>query len=410
MISRNHILICLLLVGLLFICSSAVYGADNSTSQSSSPAASTQAVNNSSLNNTTVVHGGIWLREYDMKKVNLNQLKSAGITDIFLHENALKYSTYKTQVTSFLSKAKSAGIRVNIWLCTFHSNGKWVDPTGRYSYTVSIPYKATVNESYKVRYQTKVKVAHSRYVKSYYKSYYYNSYGKLKYKWKYKWVKKTYYTYKYRWVTVTKYSMVTKTLYKKETRYAYNMDYINQYKASLISKITKYAKISGVEGIHLDYLRYPGTAYKSPNGTASITSFVAKVDAALNKINPKIMLSAALMPETNYTDYYYGQNYTQLAQYLDVLIPMVYEGNYKADNAWITATTSYIVNQSAGKPVWSGLQSYYSDGNTKALPASQLVADVQSAVNGGASGYVLFRYGLIDGNFYTLIKNVKVAA
>ncbi len=333
------------------------------------------------------------MREWDMDNVNLSQLKEAGITDIFLHENALKDSSYNKTATTFLSQAQAQGIRVSIWLCTFHSDGKWVDPTGKYSYTVSVPYQGKVSVPYKYTYQAKVKVAYTKYVKSYYKSYYYNSYGKLKYKWKYKWVKKTYYTYKYQWVTVTKYKSVTKTLYKSETRYAYNMTYINQYKASIINKITTYAQISGVGGIHLDYLRYPGTAYKSVNGTKSITDFVGQVDAALNAINPDIMLSAALMPETSVNAYYYGQDYTQLAQYLDVLIPMVYEGNYKADNAWITKTTSYIVNHSAGKPVWTGLMTYYSDNNIAALPATSLLADAQSALDGGASAYALFRFG-----------------
>ena len=32
----------------------------------------------------------------------------------------------------------------------------------------------------------------------------------------------------------------------------------------------KYANLKGVKGLHLDYLRYPGNAYKTKNGTSII--------------------------------------------------------------------------------------------------------------------------------------------
>ncbi len=358
--------------------------------------------NNSSANKAS---GAIWLREYDMKNVNLSQLKGAGITDIFLHENALEDASYKSTVTSFLSQAQELGIRISIWLACFKDNGTWIDPSGKYAYNKTVSYQETVKTPYKYTYKEKVKVYYTKSVKSWYKKYYYSK-GKLKYYWKYKWVKKTYYYYKYVTKTTTKYKTTYLTKYKTVTNYGYNSSFINDYTSSLINKISSYAQTSGVGGIHLDYLRYPGTAYNSTNGTASITNFVGKVDAALNAINPDIMLSAALMPETSSNAYYYGQDYTQLAQYLDVLIPMVYEGNYKANNTWIAKTTSYIVNHSAGKPVWVGILSYQSDSNVTPLSAQNLLADVQSGLDNGASGYAIFRYGLINDTFFNYSSNL----
>ena len=105
------------------------------------------------------------------------------------------------------------------------------------------------------------------------------------------------------------------------------------------------------------------------------------------------------MPEGAANAYYYGQDYEQLSNYLDFLVPMVYEGNYKEDNDWITSATAYIVNHST-KPVVVGLQTYKSDSNLVALSAEEVKADIESALSGGASGFALFRYGWLDKDFF----------
>lgn len=72
---------------------------------------------------------------------------------------------------------------------------------------------------------------------------------------------------------------------------------------------------------------------------------------------------------------------------------MTYEENYNTNKTWITQMTSNIVNLTNGKPVYSGIMTYDGDDNANAVN-SDLSADVQSAKDGGASGYVLFRYGI----------------
>ena len=155
----------------------------------------------------------------------------------------------------------------------------------------------------------------------------------------------------------------------------------------------------GVDGVNLDYVRYPGTAYKYANGTDAITSFVADIYSTVKSINSSVAVSADLMPEGAANAYYYGQDYAQLSQYLDYLVPMIYKGNYNEDADWIGDMTTYIVKYSGGKPVVVGIQSYESDSNQTPLSASELNQDIQAAINNGASGYVLFRYGLIDDSF-----------
>ena len=169
-----------------------------------------------------------------------------------------------------------------------------------------------------------------------------------------------------------------------------NYAYFNQK----INEAKYYAGLTGVSGIHLDYLRLPGTAYKHAGSTAAITEFVRLVEDAVKKINPNIILSAAVMPETTSNAYYYGQNVTQLGLYLDAIIPMIYKGNYKASTSWITTTTKWFVANSNGAHIWSGLQSYRSDSDVTPLPVGELTGDAQAAIDGGAKGAMIFRWGI----------------
>ncbi len=312
---------------------------------------------------------GIWLKAEDVDKLNINEIKKAGITDIFIKSNILSAPSYKSVLTALLKKIKGTNFRIHAWITCFKdANDNWIDPQGKYSYTVKVPDK-------KIKY------------KVWYKSWYkYN--GKWKYKWKY------YYAYKY--------------TYKYQTKYGYNTSKIN----SLISSISDIVKNYDIDGINLDYVRYPGNAYKSSGSTAAVTSFVQKVYDAVKSIKPKVAVSADLMPEGKMNAYYYGQNYTQLAKYLDFMVPMIYKGNYgynsstgtnsngKSGADWIGSTVKYIVSQANGTPVIAGLQTYRSDKNVKAIPASELQSDIKAAGDNGASGYALFRYGLMDGKLY----------
>jgi hypothetical protein len=164
----------------------------------------------------------------------------------------------------------------------------------------------------------------------------------------------------------------------------------------------------GVDGIHLDYVRYSGVgdnaAYKYSNSTATITSFVSQVKQLIISKKPKTALSASVMPEGANNAYYYGQDYGQLAKYLDFLVPMIYKGNYGQNTTWIGTTTKYIVDHAVNAngvkiPVIAGLQTYISDYDTSLLTSDELNQDIKAAINNGASGYSLFRYGMISQDF-----------
>jgi len=164
--------------------------------------------------------------------------------------------------------------------------------------------------------------------------------------------------------------------------------------------------MSYVSGIHLDYLRYPGTAYKynysnGVTGENAVTEFTKQASKAMKSINSRLILSAAVMPETNSNAKYYGQNIPVLGKYLDVIAPMIYKGNYRKDSTWITSTTSWFVKNSGGAKIWGGIQTYNSDNNVSILSVSQLKTDSNAVMKGGAAGVALFRWGLT--NFFDLL-------
>lgn len=155
---------------------------------------------------------------------------------------------------------------------------------------------------------------------------------------------------------------------------------------SKLKEIKKYANLEGVTGVHLDYLRYPGTAYKTSGSAEAITNFVKKARSE----NPKTFLSCAVMPEQN-TKYYYGQDIDELGKIVDAILPMQYKGNYKSGTDWLASTTKLFTSKSI---IWSGLQSYKSDDDTTKLSSNELLNDIKTCLNNGAQGAILFRYGL----------------
>lgn len=154
-----------------------------------------------------------------------------------------------------------------------------------------------------------------------------------------------------------------------------------------IKEAKKYANLKNVYGVHLDYLRYPGNAYKTKNGTNTITSFVKTVREEC----PNIFLSCAVMPENDDDKYYYGQDISELGKVVDAILPMQYKGNYGTGSSWLASTSKYFSNKSV---LWSGLQAYKSDDDLTLLSSKELTDDVGTCLSNGASGVFLFRYGL----------------
>ena len=170
---------------------------------------------------------------------------------------------------------------------------------------------------------------------------------------------------------------------------------------SKLKEIKGYANIEGVYGIHLDYLRYPGNAYKTSGGADAITAFVKKVKSQ----NPKTFLTCAVMPENEDDKKYYGQDIAALGKIVDAILPMQYKGNYSSGTSWLQATTKYFSKYAT---VWSGLQTYKSDDDPTQLSAKEILADAKTCISNGAKGIILFRYGICPSINFTSLQDKTV--
>ena len=180
-----------------------------------------------------------------------------------------------------------------------------------------------------------------------------------------------------------------------------NNRYKQEYFDEVIERAVTYAGY-GVDGIHLDYIRFGGTAYQhNPSAeitaTGAVTEFCRQINMATKAVNPDVILSAALMPEPN-SEYYYGQDPAQMGQYMDVLIPMIYyrtDGYSSGGTTWARNVANHFATKGAPAEVWAGLTTYSgSDGSITPLSASELRSDCEMFAATPATGVVLFRYGL----------------
>lgn len=167
----------------------------------------------------------------------------------------------------------------------------------------------------------------------------------------------------------------------------------DEYITNEVNKAISYAKIKGVSGVHFDYLRFPSQSSNS-KGIANINNFVKKATDEIHKINSNLIVSATLMPET--TGNAYGQQYSTLSKYLDVVIPLVYKGNGDLSSKQMLNIVKWFVDNSKGATVWAGLQGYHSDNDLKKLTTDELSGDVSNVINEGASGAIIFRYTLTN--------------
>lgn len=159
----------------------------------------------------------------------------------------------------------------------------------------------------------------------------------------------------------------------------------------------KYVK-AGVKGIHFDYIRFGGTAYKHDfpdagvTGQGAIDEFCRQADEKLRAINPDLILSAALMGETA-SEKYYGQHPETMSKYINILIPMLYfhTGGYNGPTA-ATRLNWFANHSGAGTQVWAGIQTY--DASNAGLDAATMRTDCEYFVGSKASGISFFRHGL----------------
>lgn len=183
------------------------------------------------------------------------------------------------------------------------------------------------------------------------------------------------------------------------------IDAENRYDQDLFDKIVAEAKMYvedyGAQGIHLDYIRFGGTAYKH-NPSKEITAVGAvneccrQVREGIDAVGENIVLSAAMMAEEN-AQYYYGQNPASMGKYVDVFMPMIYRyhaGSVKYSDEWCKKM-SRLFTTITDSQVWAGITTYDYVGNSvSSLESAEIRTDAEVFLDTDCTGLVLFRYGL----------------
>ena len=181
-----------------------------------------------------------------------------------------------------------------------------------------------------------------------------------------------------------------------------NNRYKQEYFDEVISRAMQYVGY-GVDGIHLDYIRFGGTAWKhNPSeeitAVGCVTEFCRQLNKAVKAANPNVILSAALMPEP-YSEELYGQDPALMGQYMDVLMPMIYfrSGYNRKEAAWPVKVADYFAEKGAPAEVWAGITTYTAnpdDTGVSPMSEDEILRDARIFKKSKAKGVVLFRYGL----------------
>ena len=170
-----------------------------------------------------------------------------------------------------------------------------------------------------------------------------------------------------------------------------------------------------VDGVCLDYLRYPGS--DGSNNTKQVI-LTQSTKTLVDYINSKgnYTISACVMPEGAGNAAAYGQNYTSLGKLVDYLMPMTYKGNYRgsssdANDTWVTTKLDYIIKEVGDKnKVVTILQTYWNDNNRTNRPVSNIEATMKAIAQENAiKGISLFLEGNMAGytkSYQTIMENV----
>lgn len=198
-----------------------------------------------------------------------------------------------------------------------------------------------------------------------------------------------------------------------------------EVRAHLVMTIRRLLQSYDLDGIHLDYFRYPGLQYDfGPEALTSIadetrlgdvsasrllaehyvrwtdwrTSQIAEVlseirDAVVQSSDREITLSAALIADAarsyRVTEEH-GQDYAKLAPYLDVIAPMAYFKENQRGIEWIRSVVLAARYKVGSKPLFAGVEGYQEPG-AWTLDASQFGAALDAARQ-GAEGVLVYPY------------------
>ena len=178
-----------------------------------------------------------------------------------------------------------------------------------------------------------------------------------------------------------------------------NKCYIEEEYQKIRDNARRYIEDYGVKGIHLDYIRFGGSASKhnhsaEVNSVGAVNKCCREIREICDSFEEGLVASAALMPEVN-SAYAYGQEPAQMAKWIHILMPMIYRyGSYNFSDKSFKSTSNWFAEQAeiGGGVSWSGIQTY--DASTHGMTAEGIRRDIDLMAETKARGIVLFRYQL----------------
>ena len=136
-----------------------------------------------------------------------------------------------------------------------------------------------------------------------------------------------------------------------------------------------------------------------------IYDYIKSIKDVIQKVKPEVPLTAAFMPEATLTpdiaDVYYAQSYSLNSPLLDMIAPMAYFKAFDEPTSWLKSITEGALKQVGSEcKIFAGVQSY--DGTTP----EELKEEILYALEGGASGIVIFRYATTTPEQWDAVKEI----
>ena len=171
---------------------------------------------------------------------------------------------------------------------------------------------------------------------------------------------------------------------------ARDTSYRNYFVDSIITQLCKI----DIDGIYLDYLRYPRNACSYNGAKEAITEYCESTRQKMDN-NGKVssLLSSSIMPEDAEVIDSYGQDMSGMSQYLDFLVPQTFTHSYKEGPKWVGNQINYLANNITNEcKILSGIQSLDDDENY--ITPYELKQCINFASENGSSGIIFNRYPL----------------
>lgn len=160
---------------------------------------------------------------------------------------------------------------------------------------------------------------------------------------------------------------------------------IEQFRASVYPDLTDKQRAEAAARERLDPAAYPNMYPQrwSEFRRDRLTTLVTKIRTAARAARPNVLVSAAVIPDAQdaYTNRLQDWKGWIDRSLLDVICPMAYTADTAIFQKQIATARSYA----GTRPVWAGIGAYQ-------MPSSQTLAHIAAARKLGAAGVILFSY------------------